>query len=246
MIIEKAFYKLPYYLLKEGNEVSNESRLVLYFSWAIFLELQNMGVSNPFLIQIEKEYSTDREKENSKKKQRADIFVKIPLLTFSRPEEEEEYIRKVANHYTFEKNIFEENWTEVKFFRGLDEKEGDEAKTKNVADVIKDLLRLRNYASWDSGKYLLLCFDKDPRKYLAFGERKYLDELFNAGEKKVSFDLSGEPKTIVEGLNEELGDRDKFELKVLTLKIVPKRPETATDKSYFWLYLIKILPDENN
>jgi hypothetical protein len=75
MIIESAFYKLPdYFLTEEKPQLSSEGQLVSYFSLAIFLELQNRGVPNPFLnIQLEKRYP-------KRKRAWVDIFVKIPWL----------------------------------------------------------------------------------------------------------------------------------------------------------------------
>jgi hypothetical protein len=249
MIIESVFYKLPYYLFKKENEPLFEIRLVSYFLWVMFLELQSMGINEPFLVQVEKKYTNSP--DNSKK---ADIYVEIPWLKSTKSEEP---IKETAKHYY----VFEKNWIEVKSFSRKDIKDIRKrrkitvTKTENAGSVINDLLRLKYYAPNDSGKYLLLCFDNHPEKYLAFGirsgkKRAYLKELLGLEEgimkNKISFDITNEPKSFKNKLDEEFRDIKIVELNVITLKIEPKNIGESSSEPYFWLYLIKILPDENN
>jgi len=233
MIIESAFYKLPdYFLTKETPELDYESQLVTYFVLSIFLELQNRGINTPYLnIQLEKKYP--------KKNYRADIFVKIPWLKYK------ESLRKkiiAAGYY----QIFEKNWIEVKFFGAKERTKSSSQKTMNVWTILNDLLRLKSYIASNEGKYLLIGFNRSPKEYLAFQtkkkkERKYLSQLFQAGEKKIKIDVSQEGKTL--GSFEELTRHPSFTLNILTLTIEPKGAYCLPDRPCFWLYLIKILPN---
>jgi hypothetical protein len=247
MIIESAFYKLPdYFLTEDKPQLSSEGQLVSYFSLAIFLELQNRGVPNSFLnIQLEKRYPT-------RKRAWADIFVKIPWLEGLPPESNKIL---TANYY----HIFKENWIEVKFFGGIGRERGTRKKTYNVRIIIDELLRLRFYTSSNSGRYLLIGFNRKPQEYLAFSKRReergYLKEMLQTGEHKIEFNLTNEPKVFKEKIlsnwKNELnlkGSKNinslpiKFELLVSTLKIEPKGAFTLPDRPCFWLYLIKVLP----
>ena len=241
MVIEGAFYKLPdYFLSEETPQLSYEGQLISYFTLAIFLELQNRGIANPFLnIQLEKRYS----KVNPKAKNKwVDIFVDVPWLESSSSESKKAL---TANYY----HIFRENWVEVKFFGGIERaeerekrggKKGAETTTENVGSILGDLLRLKSYLPLNCGKYFLVGFNRSPKKYLAFRKRDYLKQLFKPGTHEIEFDVSKEPKSLKEKLSEDLRSKQKFKLKILTLAIEPEGVFSLPDRPCFWFYLIKI------
>jgi hypothetical protein len=136
---------------------------------------------------------------------------------------------------------------------------GTQTKTDNVREIINELLRLRFYTPLNSGRYLLIGFNRKPQEYLAFSkrgeERGYLKKLLQMGEHKIEFNLTNEPKVFKEKIlsnwKNELnlkGSKNinsipiKFELLVSTLKIEPKGAFTLPDRPCFWLYLIKLPP----
>jgi len=234
MIVEGAFYKLPDYFLSEDiPQLSYEGQLVSYFTLAIFLELQNRGIANPFLnIQLEKRYS----KVNPKAKNKSvDIFVNIPWLESLSSESKKAL---TANYY----HIFRENWVEVKFFGGIEraeerEKQGGkkevETTTENVGSILSDLLRLKSYLPLNCGKYFLVGFNRSPKKYLAFRKRDYLKQLFKPGTHEIEFEVSKEPKSLKEKLSEDLRSKQKFKLKILTLAIEPEEVFSLPDRPCF-------------
>ena len=229
MIIEGAFFKLPdYFLSKDDASQYYESYLISYFTLAIFLELQNRGVNNPFLnIQMDKPYPKEKNK-------RVDIYVNIPWLSA-------EKVRSSAEGY----GIFKENWIEVKFFGGKGSAKGKQTKTENIGAILNDILRLKFYAPWNSGRYCLIGFNRKPEEYLAFYKKKtkerrnYLCKLFEVGEHDIEFDLSEEPNSLINKIkvHENVLEKQKFKLRVLTLVI---KPSEESDNQCFWLYLIKI------
>ena len=64
----------------------------------------------------------------------------------------------------YNSGVCEENWVEVKFFRGAESKTSSEPKTRHLGKVLEALLRLKFYVR-EGGKYLLMAFNREPSYY---------------------------------------------------------------------------------
>jgi hypothetical protein len=196
-----AFYKLPEILTSDFSSNSYyEAYIANMFSMAVLLELNSNNIDSPLTrIKIEPPYSNS---ENH----HADLLIEL--------------LSPVSNDILRYYGINCHNWIEAKYFAGLArKKEGSnttEPKVKNIALIIKDILRLCFYIEElqgeyrENGRFLLLLFNEKPDKYLSFDKndksrRVWLDDLFSQGRKTIKIDISSEPNTIKKyTLNEKL------------------------------------------
>ncbi|MFN4046370.1 MAG: hypothetical protein ACK4H7_03425, partial [Acidilobaceae archaeon] len=226
----------------------SESQLSFIFAAAIFQEFQVRGFDYllPY-IQVNRPYPGRRRK--------VDVFVKIPKSQLS-----PDIIKRLAAG-----SVCEENWIEVKFFRGAgrgEEKEKNtesgtgtsgKATTRNLGKMLEAMLRLKYYVK-EGGKYLLLVFDTPPRQYLS--GREYLQYILREGEEKAPIDLSGEPKTIFDSISDEklrslVKEKQvdfnliKYVIKPIKTKGLLTSPKLEQEKkkrkSEYYFYLIRIL-----
>jgi hypothetical protein len=244
MLIEAAFFKLSdYFQSIESPSELYEEQVAFIFAVALYQELQNRGFS--FLlpyIQLGRPYPNERNK-------RVDIYFRIPKNKLP-PE---------ILHRWAESGVCEENWIEVKFFGSAERSLSNKTKTKNIALILTDLLRLKYYVN-EGGKYLLLVFNRDPQYYLS--KRDYLKYLLEPGTHKIVLNIADETKTILETIKKHFRDQiytNIIELETLTHTIKPlpvkgliiTSPDTVPIKKsleglprlepQYYFYLIRIL-----
>jgi len=115
--------------------------------------------------------------------------------------------------------------------------------------LIADFLKMKAYAPKNSGKYLLVGFNNNPRDYLAWTNKKmqkkreYLDQFFEAGKHKdVFINLDEEPKRLRSPIEKQVKDvPESIKLDTFTIAIEPSMPEKGKLPTDYWLYLIKII-----
>jgi len=191
-----AFYKLPELLTADLSAHANyESYLVNLYSMAILTELNSYNIPNPIeLIALEKPYS------NSPRN-------KVDLMVNFRD--------------AFSLNIIEAyglkpcNWIEVKYYSDLSRRTNKNMKGKasRVGALLNDIFRLCLYIAEEQGKHrnngrlLLLVFNEEPQKYLAFSRKKiavnrdWLSQLLDykrPGLKSLSINLVDEVRSVTE------------------------------------------------
>jgi len=194
VLIEGAFYKLSdYFQSIESPGELYEQQVSFIFAVAIFQEFQARGF--PYLlsyIQLNRKYPVSLQKE-------VDIYVKIPESKLP-----PEILHRWANS-----GVCEENWIEVKFFGGAERKQSSERKTRNLGELLEDLLRLKFYVQ-KGGKYLLLVFNRKPEYYLPFKMRKegkkrdYIPYLLRHGRDLIKIDFNQEPQTVINSISPDL------------------------------------------
>ena len=247
MLIEAAFYKLSdYFQSVESPGELYESQLSFIFAVAIFQELQARGFPHllPY-IQVNKPYP----REPSYK---ADIYVKIPSEKLP-----SEILHRWANS-----GVCGENWIEVKFFGGAERSSTTIPETRNLGEILDDLLRLK-FLIEEGGRYLLMVFNRDPRYYLPFKGRSYLEKLLTPGRDSIEIDFSREPKTVIDAISTKLRSyiaqnaRMEFHIQKHTIEpllvkgLLMISPESSLRKDFktglpaiepsYFFYLIRIL-----
>jgi hypothetical protein len=222
MIIEGAFLKLPEVLLSYGNNDDlYEAHIVSLLTNAIVLEFNARNIDNPLAkMQLEKRY-------DNKQNARCDLYTNFDFLTDNQLQQYGYYI---------------ENWIEVKYFGGLTRNKGNETKSENAGSIIADIHRLANSAAAkDSrGLYLLVVFNQNPDKYLAFSrkdksERKWLRALLKPGINVSMFSSIEEPSSIMKPFSGV--ENVSLSMVTRTLLFEPY----FTNHDIFWGYLIQLL-----
>jgi hypothetical protein len=187
-----AFYKLPEILTCDfSSNKYFEAYIANVYSMAVLLELNSNNIDFPLThIKIEPPYSLSNNHH-------ADILIEL--------------LPPGGGGILCNYGINYHNWIEAKYFAGLSRRKAvginHEAKVKNIAYILKDILRLCFYIEElqgkhrENGRFLLLLFNDTPDKYLSFkkkdkSQRVWLNQLFSQGIKTIKIDVSSEPTTI--------------------------------------------------
>ncbi|MEN6459763.1 MAG: hypothetical protein ABFC94_00130 [Syntrophomonas sp.] len=224
MIIEGALLKLPEILMGYDDvDGLYEANIANLFAMAVIVELNARNIDNPLeKIQMEKRYSSD-------KNIRCDMYLDFSKVILKNK------LHKFGN--------YQRNWLEFKYFGGLDRNKGTETKSENAGSIIYDIYRLIKFSddSGEEGKYIVCCFNKHPKKYLAFGrqdgsDREWLREIIKPGINEWDFNLDEEPNTVKKVFKEI----SNLKMRVKTRTTCFEPLEEDSQKS-FWGYLIQIL-----
>lgn len=242
MIIEGAFLKLPELLLgKFYPKEQYEATLNNYLAMAVLLELSARNIQLPMdRVHIERPYP---QVGKSKSPGRADLYVDLTGI-----------FAKGLYHSLY--GMKTENWIESKFFGGIGRQAGNQTKVENAAKIALDLLRLCLFvqedrsAHRDNARYLVVVFNRDPDRYLAFhrrspapGERKWLRILLQPGENHLHISAVQEPASFRRVFGNVLKHYDNVDMQ---LRVVTRlfSPIDALAKNLYWGYLVRIIDYE--
>jgi len=246
MIVEGAFLKLLWSLINDPfpDDVV-EDTLRGNLIWGLHQEVTALNVGMPLLsggIKAQYKYSGLSKKQPA---WRADIYAKYQLG-------DNRYER-----YGFKP----ENWIEIKFFFGISRGRYKQDTTGNAAEIARDLVRLCLLVEelpgkiGDKARYLLVVFNEEPRRYVAFArrnggendrsrrERKWLCGILQPGYWRGRFDLKDEPMSFRTHLGDGFKEDDHslaLDLDITVHSWEPCAPSTYDMHPLFWGYLVRI------
>lgn len=232
MIIESAFLKLPELLTGiEDHRGTYEATVSHCLSIAAFAELSARGI--PLLYQqIYQEQAYDTRARNGQTIH-ADMLVNLTRVL--------ETDGRIATY-----GVRKKNWIEIKAFLASARSTGSAPTTKDVGDILHDLLRLcvlpkeSEDGKCENGRYFLLVCSDSPKSYPALAQKEWLVDLLLEGSREVSVNLANEPKPLREAVG--IGFVQTPDLtanfKVRTMSFQPELTDRAP---VFWGYLLRIL-----
>jgi hypothetical protein len=227
MIIEQAFVALPELLLGNHHAVQDyEAGIVGVLSLAILQELNGRNVAHPIQhLQAERRY-------NPASPRRADLYVNVKRLLVAN--------RKLGNygwrHF---------NWVEAKFYRNKpDVQRHATNKAAHQGQLIADLIRLTclvpvALGSRDSnGRYFLHVYDDEPKYYLPYENRSWVQALHQAGRQDVVINqLAAESGTAKNQFGEGL---ESLQIQMTVTNFVNSPITVADDQTHYWCVLTRL------
>lgn len=227
MIIESAFVSLPELLLGNHYAVHDyEAGIVGVLSMAILQELNGRNVVHPIQhIQSERRY-------NPESPRRADLYVNTRRLM-------------VANKRLGNYGWRHHNWVEAKFYRNKSAIQRHATnKATHQGQLIADLIRLTclvplSLSEQDAnGRYFLHVYDDEPRFYLAYQDRDWVELLHKAGRQDIVIDrLTAESNTAKKQFGESL---EGIQIQATVTNLVNFPITAADDATHYWCVLTRL------